>query len=709
MKKIYLLIFTLFLLCESNFAQYGYRTVATGNWNNYTTWERYNTGTSTWNAATSGQIPGNMDTVYIQQGHTLSLTQNESCVNIAFQNSSGVRLILNDFILTVSGSIAAFTNTAPFTFPLTYSATINFTIQNGAMGFGKIKFTGNTRNIFTSGQWGANPQFWNCEFALNTGAIATLPNNFKAGRIIVSSGTLIANGDLRADGGTNAGDVIITPNATLRVNGNMSRTGTVTSTFDSIDVSGTFEIAGTSSNQNISAINFNVNNGGKVVKINKNALVTTITNRNWATGSSLTYAGTETQTVGGEFPATTSLPKVIINNSGTAASVNFSGNRYILDTLIMTSGNISLGNMDSLTLGINKTAVLQHSSGSIIGKFNRYIAATTLGNVLFPVGSTTYYRPLNANFVSSPLAAGNISVAHVDMGTGFQNINSFTDGSYTINRASASYWEGSVNNGFLAANIYLTCTLTGQGGILNASETRIIGSTDGGATFGTPGGSHVSGTGFTAYRSGFQTSSPLDFRIYFGGNSITNPLPVQLKTFTATKHNNQTILNWSTVNEKNSKGFEILRSTNQSEFESIGFVKSATTNSNILNTYNYTDARVIPMGNVCYKLKQMDWDGNTIISKAVCVNFEGNVIPNSVHISPNPFTSNIAVQYTSANSGSITLQIINLVGKILVQQDYFINKGENTLNVSLENLSEGIYYIQLESEGNKFTKRIIKK
>lgn len=705
MKKVLLLTFITLVVINLK-AQFAYRTVASGNWNANTTWERFDPVNSTWSAATIGQTPGALDSVFIQQGHTLTLTQAESCFNLAIQNASGIRLNLSDNILTINGTIAAFSNPVGFSFPVTYTATINFSIQNGTNGAGVIRFVGNTRNLFNSGQWGANPASWNCQFALNQGAVGTLPGNFKAGRIIVSSGSIIANNDLRPDqGSANSGDILIASGASLRINGNISRTATLTNAIDSVDIFGILELGGTSASQTTSLVNLRVNTGGKLVKINNNALVANITNRTWSVGSTLEYAGTSNQIVGGEF--TNTVPKVVINNSGTGAAVNFPFSRYISDSLVMSSGNITIGANDSLTLGVSSTGTLIYNSGTIIGKFNRFISNTTTGNILFPVGSASFYRPLNANFISAPVSGGNVSITHVDNGVSNITISPFIDAGLSVDRISQSYWAGSINNGLLATNITISCTMDGQGGVQNSSSTRIVGTSDNGLTYGSLGGTHVSGTGVTATRSGFQVNSPLNFRLHLGGNSISNPLPVQFKVIESTRANNSNLLKWTTATETNNSGFEVQRSVNNGKYEVIGFVKGAG-NSRQLRNYSFTDAAKLT-GNVCYRLRQIDFNGNSELSKSACVNISEEKITTEVLPTPNPFNNSLQLNYATATEGNAHIEVVDMLGKVQLQTNEHVNKGANSIHLNTETLPLGIYFLRVSQGSEVLTKRIVKK
>lgn len=683
MKKI-LIYNVLFLLAIATQAQLAYRSTASGNWNAIATWQVLSSGN--WVAATTGQIPGANDTVYIQASHTVTITQGQSCYDLNMNTATGTSLNFSTFTLDIHGRIKAY-NSALNTFPVTYTTSNPSTATwlNCTAG-GRLRFVGNTRDLNVSGQWSANPPFWAVEFALTPGQIGTIIGNFKAGEIIVSSGHIIMSGDFRPDSNTNNGDVYINAGATLELRGNSSRTGTLTAGYDSLVVNGTLILAGTLASQTISPINLVVGNGAVITKVNRNALVTNITNRIFAANSAIEYAATTNQVIGAEFPATLNLPKLIIN---TDSAVTFNGSRTVTDSLVLLKGILNIVSTDSLRHGIAATGGLRRVNGWIIGKYNRYVAATTTGNVLFPTGTSEFYRPLNMNILTPSTAAGDITVEHIDNGTGGSNITSFLDGSYTVNRRSNSYWGGNINNGFTNFSINMSAQLTGQTGIAAAAETRIIGSLDGGISYGTPGGTHANGSSDMAFRNGFAVMSPMTFRLHFGGNSTTNPLPVKLISFTGKVSNNQTLLNWQTASEHNNKGFEVETSLDGQIFNGIGFVKG-NNNSSRINQYNFAAQQ---NQSAFYRLKQIDNDGSFEFSNTIFV--EHNI--DDVTILPNPFADRIEVVGSNEITG---IEIFDITGKTKVAT--IGNTAETT------GLSSGIYFIRINSGNSSTVKRIVK-
>jgi len=189
-------------------------------------------------------------------------------------------------------------------------------------------------------------------------------------------------------------------------------------------------------------------------------------------------------------------------------------------------------------------------------------------------------------------------------------------------------------------------------------------------------------------------------------NWATTSLPVEFKSFTATKGDNAVNLKWSTASESNNKGFEVQRSINGAKYQTLGFVKG-NGNSNVVKTYSFTDAHGLT-GNLCYRLKQIDFNGASEFSKVTCVNIEA-VKTTEVITTPNPFNASLNVKYNSLNEGSANMQIIDMLGKTHQNTNMIVNKGENTLTIDTEALPLGIYFIRITNGTEVTTQRIVKR
>src|SRR5690606_28909462 len=82
-------------------------------------------------------------------------------------------------------------------------------------------------------------------------------------------------------------------------------------------------------------------------------------------------------------------------------------------------------------------------------------------------------------------------------------------------------------------------------------------------------------------------------------------LPVTLLSFTGNKIADKSALQWTTINEKNNKGFDIEYSTDGRLWQTIGFVASLAVNGHSEATklhYNFTHNKPQPQDNF-YRLK----------------------------------------------------------------------------------------------------------
>ncbi len=179
--------------------------------------------------------------------------------------------------------------------------------------------------------------------------------------------------------------------------------------------------------------------------------------------------------------------------------------------------------------------------------------------------------------------------------------------------------------------------------------------------------------------------------IYFSGNAI---LPVQLKSFTATKKDNNVILNWTAANEINLSGYEVEKSKDGRNFEAIHFVKAT---KNI--AYNFIDNNV--NATTYYRLKMMDNNGKFTYSNIVIVNNKNEV---SANIYPNPAKNEVVINNLT---GSNNISIVNGIGQVVLQKS---NVVASTVNIDISALANGFYNVLIKKDGeSKIIKLVVQK
>lgn len=186
------------------------------------------------------------------------------------------------------------------------------------------------------------------------------------------------------------------------------------------------------------------------------------------------------------------------------------------------------------------------------------------------------------------------------------------------------------------------------------------------------------------------------FAVVFTANGT---LPVTYKSFSATAKNNNVQLTWETASEKNSSHFEIERSIDGSNFETIGNIKAAG-NSNTVKSYVALDKEILAQHNtVYYRLKQVDFDQKFEYSKVVTVSVENN--SNEPVLYPVPAQNYISLK---ANN-MISAKVMDVTGKVMEVNQ--VNNG-NEITFDLSNLSEGMYFMVIETQDGLVKKNFIK-
>jgi hypothetical protein len=189
------------------------------------------------------------------------------------------------------------------------------------------------------------------------------------------------------------------------------------------------------------------------------------------------------------------------------------------------------------------------------------------------------------------------------------------------------------------------------------------------------------GTGEASWKGAYPSIS--------GGSCVSSPcaaLPVTLVSFDAVRENETVKLSWVAEREVNLDYYEVERSADGINFESIRNVNST---GNLSQNYYFTD--MLPLGLLSYyRLKTVDLDKTIRYSKMIAVSSSTQI---SVEIYPNPVTGNNFNVLVPAGSAfeQITVTIKDLIGKEYLYLTYFLN-GE-LLPVSTSSITPGIYVV----------------
>jgi photosystem II stability/assembly factor-like uncharacterized protein len=79
------------------------------------------------------------------------------------------------------------------------------------------------------------------------------------------------------------------------------------------------------------------------------------------------------------------------------------------------------------------------------------------------------------------------------------------------------------------------------------------------------------------------------------------------------------------------------------------------------------------------------------------------------NVSPNPTDGLITINYSGLQSGNTRLEIINSIGQVVIQDDFFANTSSMNKNFDLDKFPSGVYYVSLWNKGIRVTEKIILK
>ena len=177
-------------------------------------------------------------------------------------------------------------------------------------------------------------------------------------------------------------------------------------------------------------------------------------------------------------------------------------------------------------------------------------------------------------------------------------------------------------------------------------------------------------------------------------------LQVKWLTFEASKRGETSLLEWTTVEEFNNKGFDVMRSTDGKNFEKIGWIDAAKVPQTV-NRYQFIDEH--PRRGVnYYQLKQWDHDGRFDFSPVRTVTFSDRNF--AVSVTPNPANEFFFVDIQSEYEHSM-IKLIDLTGRVVLTEE--VEDRNIIARLPVDGLPAGAYTLMVESGADRFIEQVI--
>ncbi len=184
---------------------------------------------------------------------------------------------------------------------------------------------------------------------------------------------------------------------------------------------------------------------------------------------------------------------------------------------------------------------------------------------------------------------------------------------------------------------------------------------------------------------------------------LTEPLPIELLSFTATPTENTVELEWTTLSEINNDFFTVERSADAVNFNEV-LRKDGAGNSTVIK--NYSDTDFSPLQGVSYyRLKQTDYNGSFEYSQIVPVYFGRNV---------NPVVSafvngdrNISLSIDALVSEQSSIRVFDVSGKLILEENHGLTKGKQSILISNPGLATGVYLLSVQGEHLQHIQKLV--
>ncbi len=198
----------------------------------------------------------------------------------------------------------------------------------------------------------------------------------------------------------------------------------------------------------------------------------------------------------------------------------------------------------------------------------------------------------------------------------------------------------------------------------------------------------------------------------FGGGTITLygcpdaiAAPVELLSFGVEPMEKLNKVSWSTATEENTEYHAIERSADgSSNWNELGQVKANGFSQTKLD-YEWMDER--PLTNSFYRLRSVDFDGKDQLSEIVSVERDDQQF-GIIGIRPVPTTDVATMDFETTKNEKVTLQIMDISGKIMFTESFEANNGYNSYQLDLNQFGNGVYFVCLENSVQKITQRVMK-
>ncbi len=197
----------------------------------------------------------------------------------------------------------------------------------------------------------------------------------------------------------------------------------------------------------------------------------------------------------------------------------------------------------------------------------------------------------------------------------------------------------------------------------------------------------------------YQVAEGNYYNISICPNECLPALPIELTSFEGEERDCAIDLAWTTASEINNAYFEVEKSQNGRDFETIEIIE-AVGNSSSISKYTFTDEEA--EGTNYYRLTQVDVDGEStssdiIVVKSSCRTYDELETEGISSLYPNPVKNgDVRIKFKASSvHPDAVIVVTDLLGRTVDHYNVSVDAGNNTFNFSVDNLVEGAYFVRI--------------
>ncbi len=183
-------------------------------------------------------------------------------------------------------------------------------------------------------------------------------------------------------------------------------------------------------------------------------------------------------------------------------------------------------------------------------------------------------------------------------------------------------------------------------------------------------------------------------------SGLNSPLPMNFTLFNSKCEGSKVLITSKTARERNSRHFNIERSSDGVRWTAIGNLPAAG-NSGIERNYSFTDNN--PLQNRFYRIAEYDLDRRVQYTSTLRSSYSATDVFST---SPNPVHDIIFINIVTGSESQAVIKVFDSKGALIKRQKATVLQGSNQLRMDIGSLANGVYTLYTDWNNGQMKKMI---